>query len=387
METRQNDRAYWVQMLKRIAEPVLTAGAEGRLHQQMPVERHPGASNRHEVTHLEAIGRLAAGIAPWLELGEGDDDEGRLRAHLADLMRRTIAHATDPQSPDFCNFTQYRQPLVDAAFLAQGLLRAPAQLWRRLDENARRNVIEALRSTRQILPPSCNWLLFSATIEAFFRAIGETWDPMRVDYAIRQHEAWYKGDGHYGDGSHFHADYYNAFVIHPMLVDISLSIDQWLDWPNWAQYRQRMVDRAVRFAVVQERMISPEGTLPPIGRSLTYRFGALQVLAQIALRRLLPQELQPAQVRCAMTAVLKRMMEAPGTFDVDGWLTIGLCGHQPSLGEPYISTGSLYLCSVGFLPLGLPAEDPFWAGPFMPWTSKRIYELHEDSPADHAMAD
>ena len=44
-----------------------------------------------------------------------------------------------------------------------------------------------------------------------------------------------------------------------------------------------------------------------------------------------------------------------------GWLTIGLSGHQPSLGEPYISTGSLYLCLCGLLPLGLPPDNEFWS--------------------------
>ena len=43
---------------------------------------------------------------------------------------------------------------------------------------------------------------------------------MRVDYALRQHDQWYKGDGIYGDGPQFHWDYYNSFVIHPMLLDV-----------------------------------------------------------------------------------------------------------------------------------------------------------------------
>src|SRR5690242_21207571 len=53
----------------------------------MPVEQAPG-TDRRSVTHLEAIGRLLAGIAPWLELGEDGTDEGRLRARYADLARR-----------------------------------------------------------------------------------------------------------------------------------------------------------------------------------------------------------------------------------------------------------------------------------------------------------
>jgi hypothetical protein len=84
-----------------------------------------------------------------------------------------------------------------------------------------------------------------------------------------------------------------------------------------------------------------------------------------------------------MTAVIGRTMEAPGTFTRDGWLTIGLAGHQPSLGESYISTGSCYLAATGLLPLGLPPADPFWSAPAVPWTAKKLYD-GADAPADHA---
>jgi hypothetical protein len=40
---------------------------------------------------------------------------------------------------------------------------------------------------------------------------------------------------------------------------------------------------------------------------------------------------------------MQRCLDAPGTYDSGGWLTVGLCGHQPDIGEMYISTGSLYL--------------------------------------------
>jgi hypothetical protein len=85
-----------------------------------------------------------------------------------------------------------------------------------------------------------------------------------------------------------------------------------------------------------------------------------------------------------MTTVIHRITEAPGTFDKNGWLTVGLCGHQPSLAEPYISTGSLYLCSVALLPLGLPSTDPFWNAPAQAWTSQRIW-MGQDTLAGHAL--
>ncbi|MCB0106669.1 MAG: DUF2264 domain-containing protein, partial [Caldilineaceae bacterium] len=137
-----------------------------------------------------------------------------------------------------------------------------------------------------------NWLLFAAIIEAFLYQVGADWDPMRVDYALRQHEQWYLGDGIYGDGPAFHWDYYNSFVIQPMLIDILATVAG-VD-AAWDALREPVLRRAQRYAVIQERLISPEGTFPAIGRSLAYRFGAFQLLAQIALRRELPPEVTPA---------------------------------------------------------------------------------------------
>ena len=207
--------------------------------------------------------------------------------------------------------------------------------------------------------------------ETALGVMGEDWDHMRVDFALKQHEQWYLGDGMYGDGVDYHADYYNSFVIQPMLVDIIEHVQ--VHYEDWGKMRENILKRAQRYAAVQERSISPEGTFPAIGRSLAYRFGAFQSLAQTSLRRELPAGVSPAQVRGALTAVIRRLSEAPGTFDEAGWLRIGLCGHQPELGEPYISTGSLYLCSAVFLPLGLAADDEFWQGADAPWTSQQVW--------------
>jgi len=78
------------------------------------------------------------------------------------------------------------------------------------------------------------------------------------------------------------------------------------------------------------------------------------------------------------------MIEAPGTFDDHGWLQVGAVGFQPSIKEPYISTGSLYLCAEGLLELGLPPSDPFWTDPAQPWTQKRLWS-GQDLSADHAL--
>ncbi|MFC5467453.1 DUF2264 domain-containing protein [Cohnella suwonensis] len=368
MQAGAVDRAYWIRKMTEMAEPVLGALARGRLRLDMPVE---GGADRARYAHLEAFGRLLAGMAPWLGSNPADPDEEKLRLRYAELARAGLSAATDPGSLDFMNFSEGGQPIVDAAFLAHAIVRAPEELWEPLDSRTRAAVAAALRATRSRKPHFSNWLLFSAMIETALRVMGEEWDPMRIDYALRQHEQWYLGDGMYSDGPEYHADYYNSFVIQPMLVDI---VERAADASeDWERLRGPIVGRARRYAAVLERSISPEGTFPVVGRSIVYRAGAFQALAQTALREELPAEASPAQVRCALTAVLRRVLEAPGTYDDAGWLTIGLCGRQPELAEPYISTGSLYLCATAFLPLGLGEEASFWSADPEPWTAAKAW--------------
>lgn len=364
-----DDRKYWVDTLVRITQPVLNSLSERRMVLDMPIEAREG--DRSNYTYLEALGRTLAGMAPWLEHGPRSGEEGEIRSNMAVMARQAIEAATDPTSPDYMNFTKGGQPLVDAAFLANAVLRAPNELYAMLDDKVKANLISALISTRVIRPVFSNWLLFSAMIEAaLFRMGVEDWDRMRVDYALRQHQQWYKGDGVYGDGPAFHWDYYNSFVIQPMLVDILDAIgDQFEDW---ATLQVKVLKRAVRYAAILERLISPEGTFPPLGRSLAYRFGAFQHLSLMSLREELPEGLLPAQVRCALTAVIRKQIQMPGTFDDSGWLRIGFAGSQPEIGEGYISTGSLYLCTTVFLALGLSPEAEFWQGE-AEWTALKAW--------------
>lgn len=379
------ERSYWLRVLRRVADPVFTHLAAGTLRASMPVEAMPDkAEDRRTVTHLEALGRCMAGIGPWLGLTGLVGEEESVRKEFTGLVAAAIDQATREGSPDRLDFGVQPQTLVDAAFLAQGLLRSGNAVWGALDGDAKRRLLACLRETRKFRPAPCNWLLFSATIEAFFASVGEDWDPMRVDYALRQHMEWYAGDGAYGDGRYFHWDYYNSFVIHPMLIDVLEALRG--KRYEWEELREPVLQRAGRYAAVLERLVAPDGSFPPIGRSLAYRCGAFHLLSQAALLGLLPAELPAAQARSALTAVIHRTMDAAGTFDGEGWLTIGCCGHQPALGEGYISTGSTYLAATGLVALGLSPASDFWNGEPIPWTSQRVWS-GENVMADHALHD
>ncbi|MCH7413149.1 DUF2264 domain-containing protein [Belliella sp. R4-6] len=368
----QEDRKTFISHLTKIADPVLTNLSQDKLKENMPVETAPNAyGDRDKVTYLEAFGRLVSGMAPWLELGPDDTEEGKLREKYILLVHQSLKNATDPNAKDFMNFTEGGQPLVDAAFLAQGLLRAPTQLWDRLDSQTKKNTIEALKSSRSITPYYSNWLLFTAMVEAALIKFDGEGDQVRIAYALNKHKEWYLGDGVYGDGPDFHFDYYNSFVIQPMILDVTKTLLE-VGKGNKGEF-ELFLKRARRYAAIQERLISPEGTYPVIGRSMAYRFGAFQALSQIALWEELPQEIAPSQVRGALMAIVDKHMQSDSMFDQNGWLKLGFHGNQPELAEPYISTGSLYLCSEVFLVLGLPASSDFWAKPKEEWTQQKIW--------------
>ncbi len=367
-----SDREYTTNLLYKISEPVLRNMANGELRKNMNVEV-PATWNRNkELAYMEAFGRLMAGIAPWLSLPDDDTAEGKQRRQLREWALKSYAHAVDPDSPDYLLWREEGQPLVDAAFIAQSFVRAPAQLWEPLDQITKNRYIEEFTLLRRVNPPYNNWLLFSAIIESFLMSVDAPYDAFRITTAIRKTEEWYVGDGWYSDGEHFAFDYYNSFVIQPMYLEVlQLCLNKKRHVTE--QQLETAKKRFRRHAKIQERLISPEGTFPAFGRSLTYRTGALQILSMAAWHEMLPAGVTEGQVRSALTAVTKRMFFEKGVFDNDGFLRLGFAGHQPDMADAYTNGGSLYLTAVGFLHLGLAANHNFWTSPAEEWTSQKAW--------------
>ncbi|MCX2452250.1 DUF2264 domain-containing protein [Pedobacter sp. PLR] len=372
-KTGLEDRAYWCNLAVKIAYPVIHNLAKGTLKKNMPLEVAPHYAKQVEkVTYMEAVGRTMAGLAPWLSLPDDETSEGNLRKKLRTELIKGLSNAVDPASPDYLNFRTDYQPIVDAAFIAHAFLRAPKALWEPLDELTKKRFVEEFKSLRNRKAYYNNWLLFSGITEAFLLSVNEQYDPARLDIAYNKIKEWYAGDGWYNDGPGFVMDYYNDFVIQPMTVDM-LRVMSKNGLANAKEY-EVAVQRMVRHSTFIERLISPEGTYPVFGRSITYRLAAFQSLGQISLLKKLPKEIKPAQVRCALTKVMVNMFDkVPGNFDANGWLQLGFVGHQPEVADTYTSTGSLYMCTLGFLPLGLSADDSFWSDGAEEWTSLKAW--------------
>lgn len=377
-----NDRQFWIQQMDKMVRPVLQNLANDSLRIAMPKVTSVHVDNKEhriKVQYVEVLGRVLSGIAPWLQLEDGAAEEVALRKQYREWALRGLKNALDSNAKDFMNFDIGGQQLVDASYVALAVVRAP-WLWENLDKKNQTLLMKSIVTTRKFKPVFSNWLLFSAMNEAFLAKFGYDWDPMRVDYALQQMEQWYTGDGMYTDGTSFAFDYYNSYVIHPYLAALSEIIGKKTN--AYKDMFEKIKKRNERYAIIQERLINADGTYPATGRSIIYRGAAFHHLADMALRKALPKQLSAEQVRCALTAVIRKTLESPTTYK-NGWLTIGLYGEQPELGDFYNNQGSPYIASNIFLPLGLPASDPFWANPPAKWSAQKIWS-GENFKNDHS---
>ena len=399
----QTDREYWCAQAWKMAQPVLENMARGELRKNMKTEFSPSFDNRdRSVVYMETFGRLMAGIAPWLTLPDDGTAEAGQRRQLRQWALAAYRNAVDPLSPDYLCWGKAGQNLVDAAYIAESFLRAWDVLWTPLDPLTKQRYIREFQALRRIDPPYTNWLLFSSTIESLIAKAtcqhaapfdgddfkGVQFDEFRVNTACRKVEEWYVGDGWYADGPAFAFDYYSSYVFHAMYLEtLQAMVDsRFSSRLDYQKYHDRALKRAQKFAVILERFISPEGTFPVIGRSTPYRLAALQPLALMAWYQALPPDLSNGQVRAALTKVMHRMFDVHDNYNDAGFLTIGFCGSQPETADWYTNNGSLYMTSLAFMPLALPADHPFWTDAPQPWTQVKAWG-GQPFPKDHRWDD
>lgn len=371
MDTREE----WLRLMLRVARPVMSNLAKGTFNQNIPFEAKADGESRQVVASLEAFGRTFCGMAPWLNVAPEKlpKEEQALLAEWKDMTLNALLECISSGSPDRFQFV-LPQCVVDAAFLVYGLQQCEQGLWNRLSSAQQQALVTLLQQSRKFTPYNNNWLLFSATIETFFKRHGYPHNQQTIDHALQKHAEWYKGDGWFGDGPELHLDYYNSFVIQPLLLE-NLS--------EAHPRRDAALQVAQRFAAQLERMIHPDGSFPPLGRSLAYRCGAFHHLAYMAMKGLLPESLPQGQARKALRVVIARTLQADANYG-QGWLKIGLTGSQPGLGESYITTASLYLCLSAFLPLGLSPDHAFWQADEQALTQEKLFS-GIDAEADKAL--
>ncbi len=369
------DRIFWVSTLQKIAFPVLNNLAKGALRKNMPYESNSDEGKKF--AYFSAFARVFNGIAPWLDLGADSSEEGRIREKYIYLTLKAITNSINPNGNDYIFIVEPKQSLVDVALFAQGLLRSKNEIWLNLPMDIQARIIRELKNTRIIAPYENHWLLYTAIIEAALLEFTGECDKQRLVYGVSKfRDDFYLGDAVYSDGDEFDVGYYNSLIIHPMLNDI-LAVMRKYGLQD-GEFLDVQLMRSSRLASQLERVISPEGSYPLLGKSLTYRCGVFHLLSQAALLKILPRNINPAQVRSALTKVLRTQFgNDNNNLNSDGWLIVGLNGSQSDIGEKDINTGTLYFCCAIFLPLGLSYNDMFWTAPFAEWSSLKAWNGHQ----------
>ena len=247
-----NERQLWLSYMDKVARPVIQNIAEDKLKATMPIVLSPkidNPENRSRVAYLEAFARTLCGISPWLNLEGGSPEEVALRNQYRAWALKGITNAVNPEAKDYLQW-KGGQPLVDASFFALALIRSP-WLWEHLSDTTRQQVVTALKSTRATIPVYTNWILFTGMIEAFFCKYDQEYDAVRLEYGIREFsQHWYTGDGMFSDGMNFNLDYYNSYVIHPMLLDVLREEDaRWLALTDASGWYRSWPASQVKFSV------------------------------------------------------------------------------------------------------------------------------------------
>jgi hypothetical protein len=346
----------WVACLISTVNPVLKGFAEKTLSKTfVPTYSALNKSPNPNVPFVELYCRTLLGAAPFAT-------QNRDLAAL--LVQATNSVFVDKYIEWECG----NQLLVEMALVSLTFMRWPI-LWDMLPVQTQKAVIDIVGKANSYLPCKNNWILFKCTVEIFLfeRGIGTL---RSVISMLNEFEKWYVGDGWYMDGPVFHMDYYNSYVILPFLYDIFTCI------PSRHSVLKapmgKILERLQRQCEFQERLISPDGTYPLFGRSAVYRTGVFHALAYTAARKKLPASLSYAQVREALTAVMRKTFTRD-IYDTQGFLRLGFGCEDLSLADGYSNNGSTYYCLLMFAPLALPPTDEFWTDDAVAWTQQKAW--------------
>lgn len=213
------DRKINLKMVEKVSYPVLSALSRDELKQVLVQEKTPHRpDNTSSNAYAEAFARSLLGIAPWLNLGPDDTEEGQMRKEYLDIVVKAFDNFNDPKAKDYIKLNGGGQKLVEAAFISLSLLQSPI-IWDSLSNTTKANLEANLRvALHDSGKYKNNWVLFPATVEAALHKYTTYNTTKWMEEGINLINSWYKGDGMYGDGTNFHNDYYNSLVMHPLLT-------------------------------------------------------------------------------------------------------------------------------------------------------------------------
>lgn len=314
---------------------------------------HSDALEGYARTFLLAAARVA---------GEQGGDPHGLMAWYAEGLRAGVTPGHPHAWP---RADENPQSKVEAAILCYALHLSRPWLWDHLDEGTRARVVDWLSPTGTEDYPPINWVWFQLMAQGFLHSVGADARQDRIDGGLDVHEACYRGDGWYADGTERAFDHYNGWAFHTYPLLWAQMVGPELCPPHLNAASR---DRLRLFLDDFVHMIGGNGAPMIQGRSLLYRFSAAVPLWVGAMTG--ATDLAPGLLRRAASGMVRYFVDA-GAVDHRGIVPLGFHGEYLPMLQSYSGPGSPYWVSHGMLGLALPADHPVWTAPEEPLPVER----------------
>ena len=282
-------------------------------------------------------------------------EDAAYRASISDWFRRGLVIGTDPKSPHYWGpDANYHQHHVEMGLMAIALQIAPEALWQPLTPAERAQVAGWFATSRGGGIVNNNHLFMSVHILEFLEHAGfaRRTDRTVIVAHLNQLETMHRGGGWFEDGINQAYDHYNAYAFHfygLMWTRLHGTRDpaRVQRWREWAQL----------FVRDYQHFFAASGEHPAFGRSITYRFNAINVFGLALAENC--TDLAPGLLRRLCTRNLEFFLSRSITQE-QGCLAPGFTDRFDAIVEPYSCAASPYWAVKGFTPLLLPPTHPFW---------------------------
>jgi len=261
-----------------------------------------------------------------------------------------IIRGTDPDDPDYWGPTGRYGAFGNQ--IAQAVMYCPEYYWEPLDEAQKKRLADWLRVLAEGVGFECNCWYFNTAAVPVLERYGYPYDYEYITEKMERLLSWYSGSGFFIDGWNRSYDYYNFWGFQMFNLFHYAYTDPWR-----RKFGRRIRESTSAFMESFPMFFGSDGAPVPFGSSLSYRWAAAcpAGYAEAAGLGSLPAGME----RRIASACLKHFWEK-GAMSENGLLQVGWHGPNAMVGEDYLHRGAPYWASVGFSPLLLPADHPFW---------------------------
>lgn len=313
---------------------------------------YPKDESRVRGATLEGLCRTLFMAAPLLH------EDSTLTIHgirLADYYRHQLALLVDTTSAQFVGLRGKRGPcqdLVEFGALAISLSICGEVVWDPLPKSLRDELYTMIESYADGPTIDQNWRFFNVFPMSFFKAKGYPINEELLKKYVGLLIKDYRGQGWYLDKPNY--DYYSmwAYQLYGKLWSRFFGHKYWPELA--AQFEKNFDEMYESFP----QLFSRQGHLIMWGRSNMYRFAAVAPLAWGSQTR----QVNMGWMRRIASGCLLQFLQNPDfIYAADGIPTPGWFGPFDPVLQTYSCRGSVYWCAKAFLPLLLPATDPYWS--------------------------